>query len=451
MRKLLAITLLFSSFLASSSFAQTDSVKPKEVDKVAKEVSENSKVVEVTDSISAKLTNIIDDYASQKGIVFGKSLGNRIFVYSIKVVDKSPDDPYFGEARVIAFEKAWLDAQKQIALYLVRDIASQTYNQLFRNASEGAENVKLSNWDVLKAKIAGLTDAALNKALQKLGVDPSKFGELSIDKKKRLLFDTFVKTVVRKTYAELSGTVILQTFEGEKEGSYAVAVIAMYSPKLKYLAQAMLHKQYPGFRGKIGHPISYYLPKSPAGYLGSWGVRVVIDEDNYPALISFGQWSYAYRGNNKIEKERRREYAFEQASVLADSYIAEFLNSRLFSEEMTKVGGTVETNAVFHNGDTFVQTADRIVNIQSKKIKRTSKARISGIYTVKRKLLRLPSGQEVAVVVKVWSYRSMKGADALRKDYIPNRKGDKGHKKHVKAGNGSFIIHGRDMTDINDF
>ena len=446
MKKVFAFiaAFLFSviPLFAERALAVQDS---KDITNVVKDVAESSKVVEITDSVKESIRDAIERYAEKKGIIFGKTQHGKFFVYSIQLVNRSPDSPYSGNARIAAFERAWLDAQKQIAAYLSQRIASNTYRKLFRNDSEGAENIELSNWDVIKAKIVGLTDAALNKALKELGVDPSKFGNLTVEKKRNLLFDSIVKEVIRKTYAELAGTVIIQTFEGEKNGNYAVGVVAMYSPKLKLVTKAILNKQIPPFKSKIGHPISYYLPSKPEDYLRTWGVRIVVDENNLPALLSFGQWSYAYTAGNK---ERKRGYAMEQASMLADSYISEFLNSRVFAEESSKFGENIRTDAIFKNGDTFTETASRIIDIEQKKIKRTSKVRISGIVTVKRKLLRLPSGQEVAVVVKVWTYENMRGAEELKNLKRSKFKSQK-HQKSYKSGD--FISHGKDMTDINDF
>ncbi len=132
--------------------------------------------------------------------------------------------------------------------------------------------------------------------------------------------------------------------------------------------------------------------------------------------------------------------------MLADSYISEFLNSRIFSKEMSKIGEKLETNAVFRNGDTFEETINRMIDIERKTVKRMSKARLSGVYTVERKLLKLPSGQEVAVVVRVWTYGSMRGAEKLK---YPEKFRSRNRRRTYKHKN--FISHGKEMTDINDF
>ncbi len=253
MKKFLYLSLvIFLTFSFTPVFPkETSNGKATEnLANIAKDVSENSRVIEVSDSIVGNIQRAIDEYAKERGINFNEPVGGKFFAYSIQLVNRSPDSPFFGEARISVFERAWLDVQRKIASYLGQSIASETCRKLFRNDSEGAENIKLSNWDIIKSKIAGLTDAALNKALEKLGVDPSKFGNLTIEKKKNLLFDLTVKEVIRRTYAELPGTVVIQTFEGENNGNYAVGVVAMYSPKLKELTKLILKNKFPTSEGK---------------------------------------------------------------------------------------------------------------------------------------------------------------------------------------------------------
>jgi len=450
MRRFVSLLTVFLA-LSGVAYSQESSSNSSQSSDIAKEVKTLADIEEISldNSVTASLKKQIMDFARRKGIKFGQVENGRIFVFSVQEVDRSTSDPRFAQARVVAFERAWLDAQKQIAYFIVKRVTTKTVRKIFENNSEGAENIELSNWDVLKAKVAALSDAAINKALEKLGVDPSKFGNLTYEKKKELLNDTLIKEILRETSAELAGTFIVQTFEGEVNGVHGVGVIAMYSPKLKYIARAIATGSFPKISSKVGHPIDYYLPKTPQGFMSTWGVRVVFTEDNLPAIISFGQWAHSYTGGDPTIKERNRKYAIEKAELLADSYISEFLNSALYAKERSRVGQQIKEEAVFKNGDTVVESVNRLVDERWAEIKRISKSRLSGTHTVATKLLKLPSGQELAVVVEVWTYKGFKGAQALKRNYHVKSKNAGASHSHEKKR--SYVTEGKDMVEINDF
>ncbi len=444
-KRILVAAAFFSVISLSFAMASENSTLTDDV----KKLTQVEEVQEVNNSISEKIKQKIEAYAERKGIHFGEVENGRIFTYAIEEVNKSPSDPRFGQSRVVAFERAWLKAQKDIASYIGLTIASETIRDFYSNDSEGAENIKVNNWEVFKNKILGLSEALVNKALEKLGVNPNQYGKLSLEKRKELLHDRLIREIAKKTSAQLAGTFIVQTFEGEEDGTHAVGVVVMYSPKLKYIANAIARGYCPTLGKKVGHPVSYYLPKNPSEYISTWGVRVIIDESGKPALLSFGQWSHPYSGNNKIMRERNRKYAREKANLLAESYISEFLNSFILSTEKQKTGEEAIINAAWKDGDTFVENMDRIIDERWEKIKRTSRARISGLRTVTTKLLKLPGGQEVAVAVKFWNCAGMEGAKALKKKYTPNTRTKQPTKKVNPEK--SYIHQGKDMTEINDF
>ena len=415
---------------------------------LAKDVKKLTGVEEIQNSTTQKIQREIESFAEKKGIEFGAVKDDRVFVYSVQEVDRSPSDPRFAEARVVAFEKAWLNAQKKLAYFIYKRTATKTIKKVFENNSEGAENVNVSNWDVIKSKVAALSNAALNKALEKLGVDPSKYGQLSYEKRKKLLTDSIIKETLTQTSAKLSGTLIVQTFEGESDGVHAVGLITMYSPKLRYMAKAIATGDFPGIKEKVGHSLSYYLPKNPKSYMSTWGARVIFTGDGLPAIISFGQWSHVYRGGNPITRERYRNYALEKARLLADSYICEFLNSAVYAREKSQIGQKIDTEAVLKNDETSQESVNRMVDIRWSNVKRMSRAHISGVHTIRTKFLKLPSGQELAVAVEAWTYKSKKGAEILKKAYKPVHSRKRRINHPTKR---NYINQGKDMINVNDF
>jgi hypothetical protein len=124
MRKTLSLITLTAVVLGAAPAFAAQKGDPQ-LTKVAQEVS-NAVVEEVNDTITQNLDKAIQEYAKKKGIVFGENQNGRMFVYKIEPVNRPTSDPYFGQARIAAYERAWLEAQKQIAEYLFKDIFTQT-------------------------------------------------------------------------------------------------------------------------------------------------------------------------------------------------------------------------------------------------------------------------------------------------------------------------------------
>ena len=381
----------------------------------------------VTQDVDASglIDSKIQAYFKKLGIHEGENNG-RYFEYAV-VGGLNVNDVNFYRKKIMSYEKAYMEALAKIANFEGEKITAETYRTLFSDNSGGIgaeENPKFSNWEVLKNKIMALGEAAIDKVLEKLGVDPSKYGQLKIDKKRQLALDAIKKRIVRKSLAELSGTVPVFTVDGnDKKGDYAVGVVVMYSPALKQLAYDIAHGLQPAIKHP-GKPLEKYLPKTPQGWLAAWGPRVVVDEKGNPAIIAYGQWAVPLDTRNSMLLNIRLEAAKRQAELLAHSYIAGFVNSHVTVEEMSTTGSAQGLDlAQYPSGDSELIPKDLITDIFKRKISQKVKAKLQGISNIATKQFDVNiNGKRyrVYVVAAAWTYKGYQTAEKI-KNWKPSR------------------------------
>jgi len=319
-----------------------------------------------------------------------------------------------------------MDALERISKFLGTKIESELTRKLYADLTDGEgfnPEPQESALKVFFRKIVALGDATLNKLLEKLGVDPSQFGNLSFEERKKLAEDLIRRQIVIKTLAELSGVTIVKTVEGsDKNGNYAVGVVVMYSPRLKQFAYDIAHGKTPALRKK-GKPLEEYLPQTPQGWLSAWGSRVVIDETGYPAIIGYGQWAVPFDINNKTLLNIAKQSAREKAEMFARTYIADFVNSQLTLQEFGKEGSLKGTDLVKKiPGETNEVDKNILEDVFNKSAKKVTKANLVGVEILKEKHFRLNIGGKkylVYVVAAAWSYKSYLTAKGV-KDWKPS-------------------------------
>jgi hypothetical protein len=361
--------------------------------------------------IEAKLKKKIENYLKQIGVT-SLNDGKRLWAYAV-VSDLNINDSNFFRKKITAYEKAYMKALENIAKRLRTRIESEVVRELYRDLSGGKGlnfEEKESPMEVLIRKTLALGDASLNKMLKSLGIDPSKFGKLSFERKKKLAEDLIKRQIAVKTLAELSGVTIVKTVEGiDEKGNYGVGVIVMYSPLLRKIAYAIAHGEKPPLR-RGGKDLKDYLPQTTYGWLSAWGSRLVLDSKGFPAIISYGQWAIPVESEKGIWLKYAKESAREKAQMLARAYIADFLNSRFYLEEVSGLGREQKLELVHKIPEgKYRNEKDIIRDIWSKKIKKFSKIDISGINILKERNSLIKIGKNnyiVFVVAAVWNYEN---------------------------------------------
>ncbi len=384
--------------LVSSSFAQTLDTKKESSNFVF--LNENNPAGTAEDKVRERIEN----FAKTHNINFGIPQGNRFFTYGI--YSFSIDKEGYERRKVVAFEKAYMDAMKEMAKTISTKITTETIREL-KSVTPEEDFGNVSNLEVLKRKMLVLTDATLNKLLEKLGVSPEKIGKLSLEQKRNLFLDKLEKKIVTETLANLRGTLVYKTFEEiDKDGNCAVGVILFNSKKLQNLADAFAKNQIPPYRNpNKAKPIEAYLPKTKKEWLEAWGVQVIWDNKGYPALISYGQWGYPLVGPKYVLR-RKDMIAERQANSLAEAYITQFINMDVLAREISRTGMEEKENEVLDINMKRIEDIDKIIEDFYEKTKTLSKAHIVGLTTLKRKRICYKIGNYPActyIVVKLLS------------------------------------------------
>jgi len=407
----------------------------------------------------------IENYLSKQGLHQGWNEDR--YIQYVVVGGLKITEPNFYRRKEMLYWKAYAEVLRKVAQVMQNKIAGELYYKFFSDKSSIPPefiNDKTSYWELIEQRLKALSVASLDNLLKKLGVDPSLLGDLTIEQKKKLMERVIYNKIKQKTFAELSGITILKTVEGDdKEGNYAVGLVILYSPKLKQLAYDIIHKQKPAIKRK-GKPIYEYLPKSNEAWLSSWGVRVVIDDKGYPALISYGQWAEPL--DDEEELEDLMEAAKEQAESEADNLIAQFMQAYYSFEKLSEKGFKKtkslikEINVSQAQKDIRKEIDKEIKDIVSTLTKVRTNVDLTGLYTLKEQNFIVKVGGRkylVYIVARAWTYDSYLNARNMR-EWKPKPKiitSKKELKKSVNAkkekGYKEQIFESPDTTDVYDW
>lgn len=281
---------------------------------------------------------MMDTYLSEKRPAWTPGLntkadGSKFFISVGRAAIKAPrNHKNYINSRVLAFNKAMLDAKAQMAEYLGAEILTETSRAIAEGAA--ARPAPLTETDQVADKLKQLMIAKLNKKLADEGIDPvtdpakakSALGEIvNSDEMKK-----FASVAAR---AEMIGIQACCSFEGTPAGkSGQIGVIAIWSPKLQAMAASILTgAPVPQVGAKV--PVAQQISSDPATLISTFGVQQKIDESGDLVLVSFGQAGAASESDTSAEIARDkariaamaalREFAGEQVAVATDVLNAE--------------------------------------------------------------------------------------------------------------------------------
>jgi hypothetical protein len=391
----------------------------------------------------------------------------KYIVYEIVPVTKDTNDARFRDSLTIAYEKAYMGAQKKLLMQIYGKTISEKAMTLFEDNSEGfkedfvkkledAKNVK-EQIDTIFGKVAKLAETKLDKALVEEGVSLDKIKSLSVQQKQTLYKDQFTKTVGQGfTLETLLGSVPMQTFVGMYNDAPAIGVVMMKSDKTSIVAQDISMQRKPRLSKVKGvNPFSL-LPKNNQEYLKEFGVRLFFDESGFPSLISYAQKGVSYKGDSKSRRAKQIKSAQDAATMRADAQISEFLNVVMTATDKEKNGEIEQTNLKnqlneITNVEEIVEVStSRIVNILEKNAKATSKMDNAGLSTIKKWITQDDTGNTSVGAVRLWSYDQLSAAKRVQTGKDVSYGNSVGEKKATKE---VFIETqgGNDVMDVNDF
>jgi hypothetical protein len=215
------------------------------------------------------------------------SSGNEFYIaIGVSNIRAPLDNPNYITSRMNAFQSAQLNAWAEIRRFVGATIAARA-GSIYKEASASGEMPSANEPSPTQAKVKALLDGVLDRALERVGVDPAT--ATPVQREQALTTDFFQRSAAVAAAGPIVGVQSWATFEGSGRGEgYQIAVVAIWSPKLQEMAQSMftLEPFPPGVPGKA---VSEWIPTEPLERLTTFGVQMIRDENGHPVLISYGQ------------------------------------------------------------------------------------------------------------------------------------------------------------------
>ena len=168
--------------------------------------------------------------------------------------------------------------------------------------------------DSLLEKITAYGNAVLDSKLEEHGVNPEEYDAAPLEKRKIMMKRAFSKGTRVRSYGDLSGAMIINTFETtDKNGNTAVAVVLQTSVKMKNLLAGLRASKGVVTPGKPGVNVDDYLVSNQTSLMFEYGLRMFRDEEGYPVLLSFSQAGNTCNPADYEECADNRSFAYDEA------------------------------------------------------------------------------------------------------------------------------------------
>ncbi len=270
-----------------------------------------------------------------------------------------PTHESYMDARVIAFEKAMLDAKTKMAEFMEQTIATAAENRLLKTPAAKAATAEDLMAQAIATmpeqstlgKVIRLVHAKLDNALRAEGVDPTAGEQDAEAAREKALAkletlkssDEFRRTVKSAAACAISGLQAFHTVEAWDGKKGSIGVVAIWSPMLSEMAASMVTGS-AVCQIKAKCPIAQQLPTEEKVLLSSFGVQQLIDETGNLVLVSYGQ-SNAEDEDDQLDID----IAYDQAKLQAQGRIRDFAGESVaVGKEMI----TATVNLKFRDGGT---------------------------------------------------------------------------------------------------
>jgi hypothetical protein len=360
-------------------------------------------------------TNIINQKGWEQGWNETKKMFIAIGEGPIQVPSSHPN---FSIARRIAFQKARLDAQAQLAGFMNTEVSRETIRiyEEPSNMDAGLNEINQAGSAdpgiIDKTKM--LIHAELDEVLASKGISP-KSKEAAPVVRELLTSDKFSDVIEASSKAEVAGMFIYDIFESaSKSSTGSTAVIAIMSEKTRLLAGAILGKN-PSPDMKAKSPIKPYLAGiSKDDLIATHGVKTRADENGQLCLLSFGQ------SKPRTKSSTSKSAASSKARLAALGDLRSFAGELVATREK---GGASSEFDEFAGDITELAVAEDFKKITSA---RAAKLSMPGIGTAHNWNTVDPrSGETIVGVVLKWNLGSAMNANVLR-DQMSSMGGSKG-------------------------
>lgn len=273
-------------------------------------------------------------------------------VQSVSLVALNADDKRWPKARSLAFQNAFVQAmgeyiasvRQRTTVSLVRDYFAEDVPENELEYQEGEPPDSFVKRIVLKSAV--LAEQELDQKLAESGMSVDEIQRLTTPVQKRtMLAERISRTTLNTAIGSAAGLVPVKTFEAvDGEGNTAIGVVAVYSQRMRHIANRIS-------RGEVILPDPSRARASIASQIDTYsgeelpnefGVRVMWDDQGYPAIVSFGQWGWSPANLSKRKRAQQRRFAMKQAENDALSNLTVFIRACTRFAEESNVGADLE-------------------------------------------------------------------------------------------------------------
>jgi hypothetical protein len=471
MKKLIGKTLIALAFVGSSApsvYAQETEeiaavISDQEMDTAAANIAQAAKP-DVSDP-GMKIEALIEDFeASPLGQAFRDRPG-MFYATAISSVMVGPENRDWGNARVMAYKDALLKAQAKYVEYLGVSVRAESLSRLFDDKSQMPSfteadlraNGKLGE---LFDKAVAVVGGKLDGELQEMGIDPAEFRAAPVEKRAKMFERSVSENTVTRARQSLTGVIPVKTFEAYNEnGDHAVAVAIVASSKFRQFVHDITQS-----KGDIAadpskankQPLLQLLRADKTALIDEFGIRRMYDEQGYPVLVSFGQSSNPYRGDDFQQRSDNRELSYASAKSASYANFAYLFNatgsteqaeSRKMTRETIGVAQAEGQNVTESEEQTlqFVSTMDRQIAA------RGSISNLPGTRELFRWSANHPQyGHEINGVVYIWHPLAEQNARGLR-DFKPTRTSQNAQPAQNRSSGQAGTSQSRNLMSADDF
>ncbi len=288
--------------------------------------------------------------------------------FATATIAAAPSDPNFVTARVIAFQKAMLNAKAQCAEFQKTIVATEAVKDVTQPPAERARD------DAEKLRRAGLTQEGAMRVAQALNMDiknraeapqiiqtAALYGEKLVgmkmaDELRKKGFDpskpveaqaaraiaetsSFKNAVSTLASARCTGIKALASFEqNPASGQGQVGIVTVWTEKLHAVADAIVTNQWGLIpKGEPGKKIQDHIPDDKRTLLTTFGSQLVRDERGEYVLLAYAQAQPRTKNQQSIDSAY--EVAKTRGMGLIRSFMGEAVetNRQLLDAEVSTV------------------------------------------------------------------------------------------------------------------
>ncbi len=378
----------------------------------------------------------------------------------------TPESRDWGNARVMAYKEALLKAQAKYISYLGISIKAESMRRFFKDPTqmpsfEPEELRETGKIAELLDKAVALAGGKLDQQLMELGIDPEEFAAAPREKRAVLFNRATSETVKTRARQSLTGVIPLKTFESyDQQGNHAVAVAIVASNNFRQFIYDVIHSKgdlAPKPEKAAPESLRAFLRKDKKALLSDFGIRRMYDQNGYPVLVSFGQSSNPYRGDDPQARADEREMSFTLARNSAYANFAYLFNSTGIAEESASTKMERKRVGIARAEGTDITESEEetqrfISTVDSEITARGSVSNLPGTKELFRWTAKHPMhGHEINGVVYIWHPLAEQNARQLR-DFKPAKSSSQATRSEPKRPTqeaGRML--GRDLMSADDF